>query len=69
MNISYERLGDYSLSDLILGNKKQFNMVKHGLLRLSYIKKYKMELFFDLLINDKLNEYLHNIDTTVIERV
>ena len=69
MNISYTKKGDYLLPDLILENKKQYNIGKYGLLRLNYIKKEKLGLYFDLLFNDKLNEYLHNIDTTVMEKV
>ena len=69
MNISYIKKGDYLLPDLILENKKQYNIGKFGLLRLEYIKKYKLGLYFDLLVNDNLNEYLHNIDTTIMEKV
>ena len=69
MNISYTKKGDYLLPDLILEDKERFNIGKYGLLRLNYIKKYKLGLYFDLLVNDKLNEYLHNIDTTVMEKV
>ena len=69
MNISYTKKGDYLLPDLILENKKQYNIEKYVLLRLNYIKKFKLGLYFDLLVNDKLNEYLHNIDTIVMEMV
>ena len=69
MNISYTRKGDYLLPNLILKDKEKFNIGKYGLLRLEYIKKYKLGLYFDLLVNDNLNEYLHNIDTTVMEKV
>ena len=69
MNISYTKKGDYLLPDLILKEKVQFNIGKYGLLRLEYIKKEKLGLYFDLLMNDTLNEYLHNIDTIVIEKV
>ena len=69
MNISYTKHGDYLLPNLILKDKKQYNIGKYGLLRLNYIKKYKLGLYFDLLVNDNLNEYLHNIDTTVMEKV
>ena len=69
MNISYTKNDDYLLPDLILENKKQYNIGKYGLLRLNYIKKEKSGLYFDLLVNDKLNEHLHNIDTTVMEKV
>ena len=69
MNISYINKGDYLLPDLILEDKERFNIGKYGLLRLNYMKKEKLGLYFDLLVNDKLNEYLHNIDTTVMEKV
>ena len=69
MNINYTKKGDYLLPNLILKDKEQFNIGKYGLLRLEYIKKYKLGLYFDLLVNDNLNEYLHNIDTTVMEKV
>ena len=69
MNISYTKHGDYLLPNLILKDKEQFNIGKYGLLRLEYIKKYKLGLYFDLLVNDNLNEYLHNIDTTIMEKV
>ena len=69
MNISYTKKGDYLLPDLILEKKKQFNIGKYGLLKLEYIKKEKLGLYFDLLVSDRLNEYLHEIDTTVTEKV
>ncbi len=69
MNISYTKKGDFLLPDLILEDKERFNIGKYGLLRLNYIKKEKLGLYFDLLANDKLNEYLHDIDTIVMEMV
>ena len=69
MNISYTKQGDYLLPNLILKDKEQFNIGKYGLLRLEYIKKYKLGLYFDLIVNDTLNEYLHDIDTIVMEKV
>lgn len=69
MNISYTKQGDYLLPNLILKEKVQFNIGKYGLLRLQYIKKEKLGLYFDLLVKDSLNEYLHSIDITVMEKV
>ena len=69
MNISYTKKGDYLLPNLMLKEKVQYNIGKYGLLRLEYIKKEKLGLYFDLLVNDTLNEYLHDIDTTVLEKV
>lgn len=68
MNISYTKQCDYLLPNLILKDKEQFNIGKYGLLRLEYIKKYKLGLYFDLLVNDTLNKYLYNIDITVMEK-
>ena len=69
MNISYTKQGDYLLPNLIWKNKKQYIIGRYGLLRLEYIKKYKLGLYFDLLVNNTLNEYLHDIGTTVMEKV
>ncbi len=69
MNLSYTRQGDYLLPNLNLKDKEQFNIGKYGLLRLEYIKKEKLGLYFVLLVNNTLNEYLHDIDTTVMEKV
>ena len=69
MNISYTKQGDYLLPNLMLKEKVQYNIGKYGLLKLEYIKKYKLGLYFDLLVNDTLNEYLHDIDITVMEKV
>lgn len=69
MNISYERIGDYLLPNLILEKNQQFNIGKYGLLKLEYIKKEKLGLYFDLLVSDKLNEYLHGVDITIMEKV
>ena len=69
MNIGYTRKGDYLLSNLILENKEQYNIRKYGLLRLDYIKNIKKSLYIKLLMNDKLNKYLHDIDELVEDKV
>ena len=65
MNISYTRQGDYLLPNLILKEKEQFNIRKYGLLKLHYIKKNKQGLYTELLMSNKLNEYLHNLDVDI----
>lgn len=69
MNISYRKENDYLIPNLKLEEKAYKNIGRYGLLRLEYIKKYKLRLYFDLLVNDTLNEYLHDIDTTVMGKV
>ena len=65
MNISYIRKDDYLLPDLKIEDKERFNIGKYGLLRLEYIKKYKLGLYFDLLVNDNLNEYLQFLNLVI----
>ena len=68
MNISYTIIGYYLLPDLKLENKERFNIGKYGLLKLEYLKKNKRGLYTELLMKDKLNEYLHDIDITLMEK-
>jgi len=68
MNISYTEIGDYLLPNLKLKDKERFNIGKYGLLKLEYLKKNKRGLYTELLMKDKLNEYLHDIDITLIEK-
>ena len=69
MNISYTRSGDYLLPDLKLEDKERFNIGKYGLLKLEYLKNNKRGLYTELLMKDKLNEYLHDIDITANNRM
>ena len=69
MNISYTRKGDYLLPDLKLEDKERFNIGKYGLLKLEYLKKNKRGLYAELLMKDKLNEYLHDVDIIANSRI
>ena len=68
MNISYTKIGDYLLPNLKLEDKERFNIGKYGLLKLEYLKKNKKGLYTELLMKDKLNEYLNIIDITFMEK-
>ena len=68
MSISYTKVGDYLLPDLKLEDKERFNIGKYGLLKLEYLKKNKRGLYTELLMKDKLNKYLHDIDIMLIEK-
>ena len=69
MNISYTRIGNYLLPDLKLEDKERFNIGKYGLLKLEYLKNNKRGLYTELLMKDKLNEYLYDIDITANNRL
>ena len=68
MNISYTKSGDYLLPNLRLKDKERFNIGKYGLLKLEYLKKNKRGLYIELLMKDKLNEYLHDIDINLMDK-
>lgn len=68
MSISYTKIGDYLLPNLKLEDKERYNIGKYGLLKLEYLKKNKRGVYTELLIKDKLNEYLHDIDISLMEK-
>lgn len=68
MNVSYTRTGDYLLPDLKLEDKERLNIGKYGLFKLEYLKKNKKGLYTELIMKDKLNECLHNIDINLMEK-
>ena len=53
------------MPNLKLEDKELFNIRKYGLLRLDYIKKNKRGLYIELLMSNKLNEYLHSLDVDI----
>ena len=69
MSISYTKVGDYLLPNLKIVDKERFNIGKYGLLKLEHLKKNKRGLYTELLMKDKLNEYLHDIDITANNRI
>ena len=66
--MSYTRIGDYLLPDFKLEVKERFNIGKYGLLKLEYLKKNKRGVYTELLMKDKLNEYLHDINIALMEK-
>ena len=62
MNISYIEENDYLIPDLKLEEKVYKNIEKYGLLRLEYIKNNKKAFYQQLLAENKLNDYLYDLD-------
>lgn len=61
MEITYTKCGDYLLPNLIIKLRKQENLNKYELMRLDYLKKNKYVLYQQLLIQDKLYDYLFSV--------
>ena len=64
MEIEYTKVGDYDLPNLIAPNIKDFKIGKYGRMRLRYLKENKKAEYTILLIENKLQEHLMEVDKT-----
>ena len=65
MKLEYRKCGDYLIPDFELPPKPAIG--KYGKLRHSYLRKHKESLFTALLMQDKLNSHLEEIDRSAQE--
>ena len=69
MKIEYTKVGDYYLPNLVAPeNMKNFKIGKYGNLRLRYLKEHKKAEYTILLMDNKLQKHLMDVDTTANER-
>lgn len=69
MKISYTKINDYKIPNLKIDDKEKYIIGKYGLLKLEYLKNNQRILYYDLLMKNKLNTYLYEIDIMVTELV
>ena len=70
MNISYTKVGDYLLPNLKISEEKfKENLNKYGLLRLNFIKKYRKNFYFQLMMEGNLYQYLLSVGKNSEEKV
>ena len=68
--ITYHREGDYLIPDLsVKGTNFDYHIGLYGRLRLEYLKKNKLGLYNDLILNGTLPDHLIEIDKTANKRV
>ena len=67
--IEYIRKGDYYLPNLKLEEETDYQIGKYGRLKLNYLKNNKKAQYSIMLIDGKLNRYLHEIDIICNARV
>ena len=53
---------DIYYPDLQLPEGKNYNIGKFGHMRCEYLKEFRHRYYMELLLEGKLNEYLHDID-------
>lgn len=69
MDITYSKIGDYYMPNLVLENKMKNSYIgKYGRLRLKYLKQYKKAEYTILFMEDELQEHLIRIDKLARER-
>jgi hypothetical protein len=67
--IEYELKGDIYYPILTVGEQTSYEIGKYGNLHLEFIEKHRKGRYTTLLVEGKLNEYLHNIDVEAHEQV
>ncbi len=60
--ITYVLKGDYYYPNLSIPKDTNFTIGRYGKAHIRYIKENKRVLYTDLLLDGKLNNYLHSID-------
>ena len=68
--IEYIRCGNYYLPNLIMSMENtNYQIGKYGKMKLKYLKNHKKAEYFNLLMDCKLNRYLHEIDIACNNRI
>ena len=55
--------------DLVLPEGTHYEIGRYGRMRWEYLKNYHRREYIKLLMNGRLNEYLHEVDTQCYERL
>ena len=68
--IEYIKCGDYYLPNLVMPKENtNYPIGKYGRMKLNYLKKHKKAEYLNLLMDYKLNRYLHEIDIACNDRI
>ena len=68
--IEYIRCGSYYLPNLVMPKENtNYQIGKYGRMKLNYLKNYKKAEYLNLLMDCKLNRYLHEIDIVCNDRI
>jgi len=68
--IEYISFKDYYLPNLVMPKENtNYHIGKYGRMKLNYLKKHKKAEYLNLLMDCKLNRYLHEIDIVCNDRI
>lgn len=68
MNITYEKCGDYLISNLIPNPEPEGELRKFGLMRKSYLENHRRGIYSGLLLSGELKKHLLMIQEQAEER-
>ena len=69
MEITYSRRRDYLIPDLVLSEDEIQPIGKYGRMRMRYLKEHRSVLYSNLLLTNKLNQHLAEIDQACMDRI
>ena len=67
--LTYTKVGDYYLPNLVLKEQPDMPIGKYGRMRLRYLKEHRKGLYTSLLLTEKLYPHLLEIDRAANERM
>ena len=69
MGGTYIQVGDYLIPNLVISEIAQSPLGKYGRMRKQYLKEHRRVLYTNLLVADKLDQHLAEIDKACEERM
>ena len=69
MGGTYTQVGDYFIPNLVISETAQSPLGKYGRMRKQYLKEHRRVLYTNLLVADKLDQHLAEIDKACEERM
>ena len=69
MGGTYTQIGDYFIPNLVIGETAQSPLGKYGRMRKRYLKEHHRVLYTNLLVADKLDQHLIEIDEACEEQM
>lgn len=68
MELTYTKVGDYYIPDLIISQEKR-SIGKYGRLRKTYLQEHRSMIYSDMELSDKLWHHLADIEEQAQERM
>lgn len=68
MELTYTKVGDYYIPDLIVAEEKR-TIGKYGRLRKTYLQEHRSMIYSDMVLSDKLWHHLADVEEQAQERL